>query len=126
MRWFQPSEWLCKCSQPDCDAPKELDPLLAERLDELRDRLGRPVIISSGLRCAHWNRLQGGEPNSRHCIGRAVDLRCTDSRERYALLAAIFAWPSEMMPFLEISPHHIHMDLDYRTPGVPMLILGAG
>lgn len=127
MRWFQPSEIACHCQRPQCDAPKELDPLLAEMLDNLRDQLHRPLIISSALRCAYWNKLQGGEPDSRHLTGRAVDLQCRDASLRWVLLAAILMRPSDEAPFVEVSPHHIHWDLDFRgTEKEPMLILGTG
>ena len=102
--------------------------MLAERLDEFRERVGQPVVIASGLRCSTWNKEQGGEPDSRHLTGRAVDLRCTDPVTRYLYLAVILTWPSEYAPFVEVSPHHIHWDLDWRDPVAmqPMLILGTG
>ena len=126
MKWFQPNEYRCRGPQP-CNAPKEFDPQLAELLDDLRDRVQRPLIIASGLRCATWNKEQGGEPDSRHLTGRAVDLRVTDPFERWLLLAAILIRPSEEAPFVEVSPHHIHWDLDFRNANKdPMLILGTG
>lgn len=127
MKWFQPSEFLCHCGRPQCDAPKTIDPHLGELLDQLRETVQRPIIINSGLRCAYWNKLQGGEPDSRHVTGRAVDLRCTDAHERWVLLAALLMRPSEEAPFVEVSPHHIHWDLDWRNPDKrPLLILGGG
>ena len=126
MKWFTDSEFVCHCQQPSCTAPKALDPQWGDLLDNLRDRVGRPIVIASGLRCAAWNRVQGGEPDSRHLKGRAVDIRCTDPRERWLLLAAILMRPSEEAPFVEVSPRHIHWDLDFRLPGEPMLILGSG
>lgn len=125
MKWFQPSEYRCRGPQP-CDAPLEFDPELAERLDDFRTRVGQAVVLASGLRCAAWNKEQGGEPNSRHLTGRAVDIRCTTPFERRLYLGTILTWPSEYAPFVEVSPHHIHFDLDYRQPTYPWLILGAG
>lgn len=126
MKWFEAREYACRCGRPTCDAPKEFDPLMAERLDELRDRVRQPIIIASGLRCAYWNQQQGGEKDSRHLTGRAVDLRCTTPFERRLLVSTILTWPSEYMPFVEVSPHHIHCDLDWRVPEFPWLILGTG
>ena len=128
MRWFdEAKEFGCRCRRRDCDAPKALDPQWGDMLDNLRDRVGRPIVIASGLRCAHWNTVQGGAPNSQHLTGRAVDIRCTDPTERWILLAAILMRPSEEAPFVEVAPHHVHWDLDFRTPDKsPMLILGPG
>lgn len=124
MKFFVASEYRCRCGRPQCDAPRELVPELADRLDELRERLGRPVILTSGLRCTYWNNRQGGEPDSRHLTGRAVDIGCAAPLERRPLVATILLWPSEYMPYVKLEPHHVHMDLDDRGSG-PMLDLGG-
>jgi hypothetical protein len=126
MKWFTAEEYRCKCGRAACPAPKELHPDLAGRLDELRERLNRPMVLTSGIRCAYWNAAVGGEPDSRHLAGRAVDIACADNAERRALVATILLWPSEYMPCVEIAPKHVHVDLDYRVPDWPWLILGSG
>lgn len=126
MKWFTPDEYRCKCGRAACAASKELAPDLAARLDELRERLNRPVVLTSGLRCAYWNAAVGGAPDSRHLYGRAVDIACADPAERRALVATILLWPSELMPYVEIAPQHVHMDLDCRVPDWPWLVLGTG
>lgn len=100
---------------------------MQERLDEFRTQVGQPVVLSSGLRCATWNQEQGGELDSRHLTGRAIDLRCTTPFERRLYLNVLCTWPSEYAPFIEVSPRHVHFDLDWRNPQhEPLLILGAG
>ena len=47
---------------------------LLERLQALRDALGRPVIINSGYHPAH-NDAVGGSPTSYHLRGMAADIR---------------------------------------------------
>lgn len=42
-------------------------------LQPLRDKLGKPIIISSGYRNSQVNRLVGGVPTSQHTKGQAVD-----------------------------------------------------
>lgn len=52
--------------------------LLLERLQVLRDALGRPVIINSGYRNINHNAEVGGSPNSYHLKGMAADIRVPD------------------------------------------------
>ena len=48
--------------------------LLCENvLEPLRERVRRPVIVSSGFRSTSVNRRIGGSPKSQHCKGQAVD-----------------------------------------------------
>lgn len=48
---------------------------LLERLQALRDTLGRPVIINSGYRNPTHNAAVGGSPDSYHLRGMAADIR---------------------------------------------------
>lgn len=48
----------------------------AQRLDQIRDLLGKPVTIVSGYRSAALNTAMGGQANSDHTIGRGVDFIC--------------------------------------------------
>jgi uncharacterized protein YcbK (DUF882 family) len=56
-------------------------PGLAEALERLRARLGRPVRITSGSRCARHNRAVGGVKDSRHLEGRAADVACPEAEQ---------------------------------------------
>ena len=46
---------------------------LVSKLQELRDQLGRAIIINSAFRCPERNRQVGGAENSQHLHGTAVD-----------------------------------------------------
>ena len=50
---------------------------LLRRLQELRNRVGRPVYINSGYRNREHNARVGGTPNSYHLRGMAADIRVT-------------------------------------------------
>jgi uncharacterized protein YcbK (DUF882 family) len=63
---------------------------LIAKLQEFRDAWGKPMKITSGYRCAEHNAAIGGAPNSRHIVGEAVDIACTDAAERYKLMALAF------------------------------------
>lgn len=61
----------------DCGGfPAEMDSDLLAKLEALRTALGRPVVITSGIRCEKCNAAVGGIANSRHLTGRAADLYC--------------------------------------------------
>lgn len=49
---------------------------LAETMDEVRELLGHPVIITSGYRSFELNKAVGGAPHSDHIKGLACDFIC--------------------------------------------------
>ena len=56
--------------------PKILDNMLnliVHCLQPLRDKIGKPIIITSGYRCDKVNKLVGGKINSQHKTGQAAD-----------------------------------------------------
>lgn len=51
---------------------------LAYYLDGIREKFGKPILISSGYRCQMLNKSVGGVFNSQHQKGLAADLVCSD------------------------------------------------
>lgn len=51
---------------------------LADYLDGIREKYGKPIFISSGYRCPLLNQAVGGASNSQHLKGLAADLICAD------------------------------------------------
>lgn len=51
---------------------------LAVYLDVIREKVGKPILISSGFRCPVLNKAVGGVVNSQHQKGLAADLVCAD------------------------------------------------
>lgn len=73
---FLMDEYACDCAGY-CDGwPTEMNPELLERIEALRMACGRPVIITSGVRCAARNAEVGGVAWSFHKKGLAADLYC--------------------------------------------------
>jgi len=68
---FSAEEFQCKCGY--CDEQK-IEKELVERLQKLRERLGKSIHITSGYRCSTHNANVGGVPNSRHAEGDAADI----------------------------------------------------
>lgn len=48
---------------------------LIEKLQEIRDYLGKPIIVVSGYRSQAYNKKVGGSSKSQHMYGRAADIR---------------------------------------------------
>lgn len=59
---------------PDKQTIANLGCLVQNLLQPLRDKLKRPIIITSGYRCPKLNKLVGGADNSQHVLGQAVDI----------------------------------------------------
>lgn len=69
---FRSSEFACNCG---CGHPAKLDAKLLYRLELLRSHFGKPVVITSGLRCKNYNRsLAGSSKTSAHLSGDAADV----------------------------------------------------
>lgn len=62
---------------------------LAKTMDEVRDLLGHPVIITSGYRSPELNRQIGGVKNSDHTLGLAADFICPKFGPPAVVCAAI-------------------------------------
>mgnify|MGYP002514628083 CR=1 FL=1 len=52
-----------------------LTALVSNILDPLREAYGKPIVVTSGFRCAKLNRAVGGAARSQHTKGEAADIR---------------------------------------------------
>lgn len=50
-------------------------------LQPLRERIGVPIIITSGYRSKKVNKAVGGSPTSQHMTGNAVDFKTHDPKD---------------------------------------------
>ena len=116
---FSRSEFACKCGLVTCGANQVTDEL-AMKLQFLRDSLGEPMKITSGVRCLAHNINIGGSNNSSHVPkddgkGRAVDIACNNSSFRKNLIVCA----TEHFNRIGIAKTFIHLDTDeYKSPDV--------
>lgn len=70
-RWknFSPAEIACRGT-----GQIKLHPEALDRLQALRDQLGKPLIVRSAYRSPEHNRNVGGAPRSKHMDGTAFDI----------------------------------------------------
>lgn len=93
-----------------------LQALVTNVLQPLRDLYGKPIKINSGYRSAAVNRAIGGATNSQHSKGEAADLDAADN-------AAVFLLIRQFMPFDQLiweggtdtQPDWVHVS--YRASG---------
>lgn len=62
-------------NEPSAAVVEALTALCVNVLEPLRAAVGKPLVVSSGYRCARLNALVGGVGNSQHMTGEAVDLQ---------------------------------------------------
>ena len=62
----------CGCSRQMVDSE------LVEKLQAIRDKLGKAIKVTSGYRCLSHNAAVGGSPGSKHRYGMAADWRLVD------------------------------------------------
>lgn len=87
----------------------DLNSGLVEMLDKAREIAGIPFIITSGYRTIEENARVGGVTGSAHLKGLAVDLKCTNDRERFLIVKGLL-----YVGFVRIGVEktHIHCDID--------------
>lgn len=101
---FKPQEMACKG-----DGSLMIDARAMGMLQELRNRVGRPLVIHSAYRSPRHNANVGGAPRSRHMLGEAFDIRIAghDPHELEELARAvgfcgIGRYPESATPFLHV------------------------
>lgn len=77
IRYFTRAEFKCKCGGRYCNGyPVDIDMNMVKIADKIREKIGKPVPVNSGIRCKTHNANVGGVSNSQHLLGNAADLGC--------------------------------------------------
>ena len=120
MKYFRINEFVCRCG---CEMPAEveanIEALVSNVLDPLRDEYGKPIYVNSGYRCEKHNKAVGGVPRSQHMLGQAADisLRLTayGLQDELMMLARIIVAQGRFDQLI-IYPTFLHVS--YKRSGV--------
>lgn len=109
---------------PTEDVIDSLSDLVENVLDPAREKIGKPVAVSSGYRCPELNRAVGGVVTSQHVKGEAADLTTGNRKENERLFQII----RDNLPFDQLINEHnfswVHVS--YRKGGNRRQILKIG
>lgn len=106
---FNLNEFMCPC----CGG-NNIQAGLVERLQKARTLADVPFKITSGWRCEEHNKKIGGEKDSSHMKGWAVDIACGTSRIYFQILKACI---DAGFNRIGRGRDYIHVDCD---PGKPV------
>lgn len=70
---------------PSCDL-EDMDEDFLKKLDHLREVCDFPMTITCAYRSVEYDKSKGRTGNSYHTRGRAVDIYCTNSYRRFAIV----------------------------------------
>lgn len=74
---------------PTEDVKRNLEALVGNVLDPLREWYGKPIYVNSGYRCPALNKAVGGVASSQHLTGQAADIDVNDRAENRKLMKHI-------------------------------------
>lgn len=69
-----------------CCGVMGMDPEFLQILEAVRKEYGKPMKLNSSFRCRDHNAAIGASSSSSHCLGVAVDISVSGSRQRYDLV----------------------------------------
>lgn len=86
--------------------------LVHQVLQPLRDKIEKPIHISSGYRCLKLNEKVGGVPTSQHVYGQAADIKVEDMSS-YEIAKAVMEL---YLPFdqMILYPNFVHISISPR------------
>ena len=76
-------------NEPDEAQKENLRKLVENLLDPIRERWGKPILVSSGFRSPQLNKAGGGVRNSEHLTGCAADITLSSRMDNERLFKMI-------------------------------------
>jgi hypothetical protein len=109
-KYFSPSEFT-RCT-PSCKI-EQMDQAFLALLDEVREAAGIPLVLNCAYRSVAWDKSKGRDGKSAHTKGKAVDIRCNSSANRYKIVAAALGCGIRR---IGIAKTYVHLDNDETKP----------
>jgi len=117
-RNFSSSELECECGCGKVNVSLSF----VDALQRVRDVYGKPMVITSGMRCKAHNEAVGGVPGSSHVRGLAADIACTTSKQRSEILPLLWG----EFKRIGIDAGFIHVDSDDKKPSPVIWLYYSG
>ena len=109
-KYFSAAEFR-RCTQ-SCSIEQMADRFLSI-MDEVRERAGIPLVVTSAYRSREWEREHKRTGNSAHPRGVAMDIRCNTSNNRWRISRAALAVGIRR---IGIGKNYLHLDCDDSLP----------
>ena len=103
---FEQYEFDCGCGCGE----DEVDPKLVDKLQCLRDLVGKPIIVTSGCRCTLYNKHIGGVENSPHLLGLAADIQVE------GMTPVTLSILANRIQYIRIGIYPVHVHIDIKPP----------
>lgn len=110
IKYFKSSEF---DSNDEPGSGKNMNFDLVKILDKARQKIGRPLVLHSGMRSVKHNAEVGGVSESAHTMGMAADIDCPDSQTRFDLINIFLEFGIRR---LGIGKNFLHIDIDPDKP----------
>jgi hypothetical protein len=109
---FTKEEFDCQCGCGNGEII--ISERLVNELEIVRKAYGKPMRITSGIRCLSHNRNIGSRDTSSHIKGVAADIFCNDIKSRLELMKSLL----RDAEFTRVGLHKefIHVDVDEDKP----------
>jgi len=113
---FEQWEFACGCG---CGYD-DIDLKLVDKLQMLRDLVGKPIVITSGCRCHDYNKHIGGVISSPHLEGLAADIQVS------GMAPTTLAILADRIKYIRIGIYekHLHIDVKPANPSKYWLVKG--
>ena len=99
-------------NQLTSEALANIEFLVKNLLQPLRNAFGKPIRITSGYRSTEVNKAVGGSKNSQHTKGEAVDIVSSDNKQLFDLIKNNFNFDQLIWEYgTDEQPAWVHVSL---------------
>ena len=105
-KYFSPAEFK-KCV-PSCSI-NDMDGGFLALMDRVREKAGIPLVMNCAYRSKEWDLAHKRSGNSAHTRGKAMDIRCNTSQNRFKIVKAALECGIKR---IGIGSNFIHLDND--------------